>query len=169
MSVDPFGDPVTTMDNFNFGERFKKSGGKPIVHQGRQLIMADRIAARLGQQLNITIESTSSPHPQGVGMSKGVQIFGSTVKRAVVWDYFSVPPDHRSDERSRLPYSFAVTCRNKSGFLLFYNMTEYMGRQEWWHGGAAMFVEELPNGRRYWCNDFELDDDFDDLVFTIEW
>ncbi|MCB1117403.1 MAG: hypothetical protein KDK50_02345, partial [Chlamydiia bacterium] len=35
------------------------------------------------------------------------------------------------------------------------------------HNGAAMIVEEIPNGRRYRCNDGEPDDDFDDIVFTI--
>jgi hypothetical protein len=36
------------------------------------------------------------------------------------------------------------------------------------HNGAAMIVEEIPNGRRYRCNDGEPDDDFDDLVFRLE-
>lgn len=37
-----------------------------------------------------------------------------------------------------------------------------------WLNGAAMIVEELPNGRRYRCNDGFADDDFDDLVFRLE-
>ncbi len=37
-----------------------------------------------------------------------------------------------------------------------------------WHNGAAMIVEELPNGRRYRCNDGFPDDDFDDIVFRLE-
>jgi hypothetical protein len=38
----------------------------------------------------------------------------------------------------------------------------------YWQNGAAMIVEEIPNGRRYRCNDGEPDDDFDDLIFTVE-
>src|SRR5262249_15796808 len=49
----------------------------------------------------------------------------------------------------------------------FYNMTEFRGRQEWWHGGSCMIAEDIPGGRRYRCNDFELDEDFDDLVFSV--
>ncbi len=30
-----------------------------------------------------------------------------------------------------------------------------------------MVATDIPGGRRYSCNDFELDDDFDDLVFTV--
>ena len=37
-----------------------------------------------------------------------------------------------------------------------------------WHNGAAMIIEEVPNGRRYRCNDGLADDDFDDIVFRIE-
>jgi hypothetical protein len=36
------------------------------------------------------------------------------------------------------------------------------------HNGAAMIVEEIPDGRRYRCNDGFADDDFDDLVFRLE-
>jgi hypothetical protein len=42
------------------------------------------------------------------------------------------------------------------------------GTTEAWVGHAAMIVEELPNGRRYRCNDSQRDDDFDDLIFRIE-
>jgi hypothetical protein len=37
-----------------------------------------------------------------------------------------------------------------------------------WLNGAAMIVEEIPNGRRYRCNDAEADDDFDDIIFRLE-
>ncbi len=30
-----------------------------------------------------------------------------------------------------------------------------------------MIVTEMADGRRYACNDFDPDDDFDDLVFTV--
>ena len=34
--------------------------------------------------------------------------------------------------------------------------------------GAAMIVEEIENGRRYRCNDWEPDEDFDDIIFTVQ-
>ena len=36
------------------------------------------------------------------------------------------------------------------------------------HNGAAMIVEEIENGRRYRCNDGAPDEDFDDIVFTVQ-
>jgi len=35
-------------------------------------------------------------------------------------------------------------------------------------GGAAMYSEDIPNGKRYFCNDGVPDDDFDDIIFTVE-
>ena len=151
----------------NFGELFIASGGQPLSYGDRTLVMLDRFPAKLGERLLVTIESTKSPWPQGIGMSTDVEVFGSRQKRAVVWEYFSVRPEDRERVRSNLPFSFAVTCRNKSGFISFYNMTEFNGRQEWWHGGRCMVSSEIEGGRRYLCNDHELDDDFNDLVFNV--
>jgi hypothetical protein len=151
----------------NFGELFVRSKGQPITHQGRTLVMQDRFPEKLGQRFTVTIESTKSKFPQGIGISKGVEVFGQRVERAVTWEYFSIPPEERSSLRSRLPFSFEVVCRNKQGWVSFYNMTGFEGRQEWWSGGSCMIVTEIPAGRRYQCNDFEVDDDFDDLVFAV--
>lgn len=96
-------------------------------------------------------------------------MFGEQVKRAVVWEYFSLPPADRNSRRSSLPFQFEVECRSDRGWLSFYNMAEYQGRQEWWHGGSCMWAEDIPGGRRYHCNDLELDDDFNDIVFTVSW
>ena len=151
----------------NFGELFIESKGEPIEYGDRTLIMLDRLPAKLGQRFLVTIESTNSTYPQGVAMSEGVEVFGERQRRAVVWEYFSLPPDRRKREKSDLPFSFEVSCRNKRGVVSFYNMAEVDGRQAWWHGGACMVSEEIPGGRRYFCNDFQLDDNFDDLVFSV--
>ena len=151
----------------DFGRRFMESHGLPIEHGGKMLIMLDEVPAKLGDRFLVTIERTSSPYPQGVGVCDGVEVFGERARRAVIWEYFSLPPDLRETERSRLPFSFEVTCRNKRGSLSFYNMAEYRGRQEWWHGGSCMIAERIAGGHRYHCNDFEMDEDFDDMVFSV--
>lgn len=151
----------------DFGQLFIQSRGAPIQHAGKMLIMLDKLPARLGERFIVTIEATRSPYPQGVGVSEGVEVFGERVKRAVIWEYYSLPPELRESERSRLPFGFEVVCRNKQGSLSFYNMTDCQGCQAWWHGGACMIAEDIPGGRRYRCNDIELDEDFDDMVFSV--
>jgi len=34
--------------------------------------------------------------------------------------------------------------------------------------GAAMYSEDIPSGKRYFCNDGDEDDDFDDIIFTVK-
>jgi hypothetical protein len=130
--------------------------------------MIDRFPAAYGEEFEVTIESTASKNIQGVAFSEGVEVFGQREKRATVFEHFSVPPDERAQVRSRLPFSFIVTCRNRKGFVSFYNMALTGERQSWWSAGSAMIVEEFDGGRRYLCNDFEFDEDFDDLIFTVK-
>jgi hypothetical protein len=153
---------------FDFGGRFIKSKGQPIQHAGRTLQMIGRFPAALGEELVVTIESTASPHIQGIGFSEDVEVFGQKEKKAVVFEHFSIPPEERARTKSRLPFTFAVTCRSKKGFLSFYNMALTGDCQSWWHAGSAMIAEDIAGGRRYLCNDFDFDDDFDDLIFTVK-
>ena len=152
----------------DFSALFRSSRGQPVTWEGKTLVLADQVAASLGERFTVTIESTASSHLQGVGVSEGVSVFGERVKRAVVFEHFSLPPELRANERSRLPFSFEVECRSRKGHLSFYNMALLNSRQEWWVHGCAMIVEVLENGRRYFCNDFEPDSDFDDIVFSVQ-
>ncbi|MCB1110965.1 MAG: hypothetical protein KDK64_08280, partial [Chlamydiia bacterium] len=34
--------------------------------------------------------------------------------------------------------------------------------------GAAMYSENISGGKRYFCNDGDEDDDFDDIIFTLK-
>jgi hypothetical protein len=158
---------MTGIAKYDFGSKFLESKGQPIEHNGKQIVMLDRIPAKLNDEFIVTIESTNSPHTQGIGISEDVDVFGEKNKKTVIFEYVSIPPGDRSHEKSKLPFSFTVKCRNIKGFLSFYNMCIFQGRQEWWHGGAGMMIDNLNNGKRYYCNDFELDDDFNDIVFTV--
>lgn len=47
----------------------------------------------------------------------------------------------------------------------------YYGSDQWLRdrgNGAAMYSEDIPNGKRYFCNDGDEDDDFDDIIFTVK-
>jgi hypothetical protein len=43
------------------------------------------------------------------------------------------------------------------------------GPMNYGHNGAAIYIENLPNRRKYFCNDGYPDNDFNDLIFTITW
>lgn len=65
-------------------------------------------------------------------------------------------PATESEKVVRFPEGKLISC--------------YVGSGQWAMGrgnGAAMYCEEIPGGRRYFCNDGKEDDDFDDIVFTV--
>src|ERR1043166_8321732 len=121
MTIRPRGGD-SSMAAFDFSDQFMASNGAPITHHDKTLILMDEWPAYPGERFLVTIESTNSHYPQGVGVCEGVEIFGSEEKLAVVWEHFSLPPWQRWFRKSQLPFSFEVICRNKKGYLRFYNM-----------------------------------------------
>jgi len=57
----------------------------------------------------------------------------------------------------RYPEGKKVTCHVGAGRCAYTNHT----------CSNAMYSEDIPNGKRYHCNDGIPDDDFDDIVFTV--
>ena len=64
-----------------------------------------------------------------------------------------------------------VECivESTTGEFKVWNIWRLKGKSmQYGHNGAAMYFEDIPNGKRYFCNDGYPDDDFDDLIFSIE-
>ncbi len=66
-----------------------------------------------------------------------------------------------------------VHPEKKSGSILVKNLwqnTDHLGNKFINSGlnGAAMIIKEIPNGRRYYCNDGHPDKNFDDIIFSIQ-
>ena len=83
-----------------------------------------------------------------VSTSKGLAYFQYTID--------GTKPAGENRKTIRFPEGKKVTC--------------YVGSDLWMRGkenGAAMYSEDIPNGKRYFCNDGEEDDDFDDIIFTV--
>jgi len=144
-----------------FEEEFIKTRGQPIQYKGKAVVMADDFPLPAEKtRLKYRILSTNSEWKQGIFLkTQGVLVFngGEKVsnKWAAIWEHISP----REDE---------FTCYSKSGLLEVKNVWDTgNGVVESWHNGAAMWMEQLPNGRRYHCNDGHPDDDFDDLIFKL--
>jgi hypothetical protein len=68
----------------------------------------------------------------------------------------------------KMPCEEQFICKSKSGILEVRNIWDTgNGCVESWNNGAAMWYEEISNGRRYHCNDGHFDDDFDELIFEL--
>lgn len=143
-----------------FEELFLESRGKPIEYNGRKIQMVDVVNLQpKHQRIRLTFEKTSSVWKQGVMLStKGVFIVNKQkVKNSVVLWQDSAPQVVDFDVNS------------KDGELEVRNVWDTGdGTVHSWHAGAAIYVEEIEAGKRYHCNDGQLDDNFSDLIFKIE-
>lgn len=142
-----------------FEDFFRKSSGNPITYNGRTLVLLDRFPVDDNSTFLLTFERASGPWRQGVVLkTRGcLSVNGKIAKDGIILWCDTAPE--------------VVRCRVKTttGFIEVNNVWDTGdGSAQAWHNGAAMVVEDIANGRRYWCNDGHPDDDFEDLVFRLE-
>jgi len=145
----------------SFEAMFMKSKGKSITYQGRTLVMSDAFPMEEMSKLRLTFESCKAQWRQGVALKcDGYFIYKSDTLNGrhglVFWQDTS-------------PASIDCEIGPTVSTVRVYNVWDVGdGVIEARHNGAAMIVEDFPNGRRYLCNDGFADDDFDDIVFRLE-
>ncbi|MGB7158057.1 MAG: hypothetical protein WBD40_08320 [Tepidisphaeraceae bacterium] len=142
----------------SFQDLFMRSKGQPVVYNGRLIQLVDHLKVVDGQRVKVRFESVNSDWRQGIGLTtKGsFDVNNQTIKKIVLW-------------HDTAPREVVLTVNTKSGECEVKNVWDTgNGVTESWHNGAAMIVEEVGPLRRYKCNDGRADDDFDDLVFSIE-
>ncbi len=146
----------------DFSELFRESDGEPITYNGKTCAMWDQFhLPGHHSKLKYRILSTNSEWRQGIAFSTdGSLIFedGDAVLKgwALIW------------EEDRPPFEEEFLCRSKNLLLDLKNVWDRGGSVvDSWINGAAIWIKEIPNGRRYHCNDGHFDDDFDDIIFEI--
>ncbi|MEW6609164.1 MAG: hypothetical protein AB1414_17260 [bacterium] len=144
----------------SFDEDFFNSKGKPITYKGNTLIRHDEFPVAKKGKIVVVIESTNSEWKQGIGLrtDKSLLIKGyKKVTDIAIWDKVKNRP-------------IEIFYESKNNKILVWNIwdSKRSGGINFWLNGSAMIVEELPNGRRYKCNDAHPDDNFDDIIFRIE-
>jgi len=174
------------------GETFPKKR----IYKGKAIFLADKFPVKNKETLIFSIEDVNSRYPQGFFIkvldgylkingeptprrkdsnvffwedsesldvknievqvfSKKGHIFISNIWETIIYeeDRFDITGKQKV---VRFPEGKPVAC--------FVNGDQWaMGRGN----GAAMYPEDIPNGKRYHCNDGVEDDDFDDIVFTV--
>ena len=135
-----------------YNSYFKKKGRDDVV-------MWDILDVTDGEEIQLVFESINSTWRQGVWLStdKGITINNELCPSADLW-------------MDNSPKEVICICHTKSGFLSVYNIwdeNDGYGRQSQAYT-SGMLIEELPNGRRYHCNDFGFEPKFDNINFRIE-
>ena len=151
----------------DFGQLFIESKGKPIVYKENTLTLADRFPVSDGDILIASIEKTKSDYRQGISIDiTGYCEYEDKVFkqgkgiRMLFWE-------------DTAPQKIKLKIFAKKDFVWVKNIWEAIDHRgtkyiDSGHNGAAMIVEEIENGRRYRCNDGTPDDDFDDIIFTVQ-
>lgn len=142
----------------NFDKMFIDSRGKAVEFEGEQIVRVDRVNVDNEFSGELRIISTNSSRKQfiNIKVEGEIMINGKKGEKARVWE-------------GKTSSVTKFEGRSKNNELLIWNGWERSdGLTESWTNGGAMKVELDGNTRRYQCNDFDADAQFDDLVFEIE-
>ncbi len=142
-----------------FQDKFMESRGNPIEYNGRTVQMVDKVSIGDGADVRIRFEHISAKWKQGINLTTTGHfvVNGDRFDKSIVlW-------------QDTAPVTSEFRVNSSDGLLSVKNVWDMGdGVMQSWHGGGAMIVEGDAESRRYLCNDGEFDDDFDDLIFTLE-
>ncbi|HSX04625.1 MAG TPA: hypothetical protein VLG76_07855 [Rhabdochlamydiaceae bacterium] len=163
----------------DFTKLFTASKAQPTGFNGKTIFLADKFPVENGDILVASIEKSNSDCRQGfsIDITGHCEMNGELFKqgkgiRMVFW-------------ADTAPEQIKLKIFTKQDFVRVYNVWEQTNyclvrdaegnpiersskSVESGYNGAAMIVEEIENGRRYSCNDGTPDENFDDIVFTIQ-
>jgi hypothetical protein len=144
----------------NFEEIFTKNNGTPFIYNGKEIKMSDIINLTANKvYLKITFLQTNSDYLQGIVLdTKGHFTVNEQVipNGVVLWE-------------NTAPKEIQIFLDSKDKKIFIYNVWDPGdGTMHYGHGGAALYVETIGADRIYYCNDGSLNDDFNDLVFKIQ-
>ena len=194
MTIERCPEPVNFKELFkdNPGEEYPQKR----TYKGKTIFLSDKFPVKKGERLQFNIEQTNSRHPQGVGIgleSGYLIVDGEPTEKKKKFFTFLFSEDFEIEAFTKEGHLFirnfwreTIYEEHESGFFKdidgsFTNskifkypegkqVVNYANSDRWQAGlcnGAAMYSEDIPNGKRYYCNDGVEDDDFDDIVFTV--
>ncbi len=133
-----------------YNAEFAKRGVQSVV-------LWDVLPVLDNQTISVVFESINSQWRQGIWLrtDRGLEVDTQVHPSIVLW-------------HDTAPKEVFCRCRTSDGCLSVYNIWDSGEgkRSQAWSSG--MLIEELPNGRRYRCNDVGFDTRFDKLVIRIE-
>lgn len=196
MTVERCPEPVNFKELFRREGTKEHPYPREINYKGKTIFFFDKFPVKKGERLLFNIEQTNSRHPQGVGIgleSGYLIVDGEPTEKKKRFFTFLLTEDHEIEIFTKEGHIFIHNfwsetiyeehCSghfgNIDGTFSHSKIVEYpegkevicyMDCDRWNAGlcnGAAMYSEDIPNGKRYFCNDGVEDDDFDDIIFTV--
>lgn len=165
----------------NFKKLFTKTSVYPkeILYKEKKVVLSDKFFVNNGEIIILNIEKTSSQFLQGIRLriAGKCQFFGKILKKGkfinlLLWeqsDWYDLKNAelkiYTKEPFIHVSNAWKVVNDEKDNPACWAGGDEWFKHDHW--GGAGMIVEEIENGRRYYCNDGECDDDFNDIIFTV--
>lgn len=155
----------------DFDELFSEKKEKIIKYKGKLVVRFDEFPYQDGDCICVTFEKTNSEWKQGIGLDifGFFEVNGKKYKDKIVLWEDTAPKETTMTLWKEKSKRYHPKRLPRKGFLGIRNVWDTGdGVMESWYWGAAMIIEEIQNGKRYWCNDGHPDENFDDIVFTIK-
>jgi len=146
------------MKNTIIADLFQQTNQDYVEYEGKMVFRVDRVNVPKKGKIKIIWEKYNNSREQIIQLydHKGLSIDGETSKLFNIW--------HVKNKNE-----VVLDYYSKSGTVIVNNAWEYDGEVNSMIGSAGMIFEDIPNGRRYRCNDVYPDVDFEDLVFSLYW
>lgn len=158
----------------DFSVLFIKSKGQPITYKENRIVLADKFPVMNGDTLIASIEKTNAEKRQGffIDITGYCELDGEIIKekkgvKMLFWED-TMPKQVKLKVFTKQDYVWVENIWERTSQYLAYGIQKESKSTDYGHYGAAMIVEEIDNGRRYRCNDGYPDDDFDDIIFTVQ-
>ena len=144
----------------SFETLFTESKGQPIIYKGKELKMINRLSLPTGKiTLKVCFISTDSDYKQGIILdTKGEFNINDQkiTKKIILWE-------------DTAPKEVVMQVKSKNKEIIIYNVWKTLdGTTHYWHNGGALYIEESGSKIIYHCNDGFPDEDFNDLIFSVE-
>ncbi len=163
----------------SFNELFFESKGESITYNNIRLIRIDKFPVSDGDILVASIESSKSECRQGlaIDITGHCEFEGKEYKqgKGVMMLFWEDTAPKRIELKIFTKKDFVWVqniWENTNSYLVATPDGQPLQKEsksvDYGHNGAAMIVEEIENGRRYRCNDGYPDEDFDDIIFTVQ-
>ena len=149
---------------------FEEQNATEIEYKGKQVSALYRYDKKGKYRLKFTFVSTNSQHEQSIILHL------YDFKGKIFWNGKRLKKERRRFpqiifEQTWAPKEFELEVILEDGDIEIsngYSKTD-VGRIDCFMGGCAMIKEELGEDKfRFYCNDIDWDDDFDDLIFDLE-
>ena len=148
----------------SFEKQFMESKGEPISYKGTKLQLMDKITVDNVFSLSIKLLSTNSSWRQGIVIKTDGNLKITNTLNGKSID----GKEHILWEEGLRAIPISIKGYSKNGILFLWNVWNTGdGVVHAWHNGAAMKKEILEDKIIYYCNDGHPDDNFSDIIFSL--